>query len=191
MAQVYSVNAVGYVNLTLANGFNLIANPLNAPTNTVGALIPTAPDGAQFYKFNPGAGYQTITFDELDGAWTPTGNISLAPGEGGFFLNNSGGPLTLTFVGEVMQGTLNNPLPLGFSIKSSMVPQTADANVLGIPGLDGDQIFKFVSGAGYSTFTYDILDGNWTPSVPVINVGEAFFINKTAAETWTRVFNVN
>jgi hypothetical protein len=191
MAQVYSVNAVGYVNSVLAPGFNLIANPLNAPTNTVGALIPVAPDGAQFYKFTPGTGYTTITYDELAASWQPDGNIGLAPGEGGFFFNNSGAPLTLTFVGEVMQGTLNNPLPLGFSIKSSMVPQTGNVNVLGVPGQDGDQIYKFTPGTVYATSTFDALDNDWTPTVPVINVGEAFFINKVAAQVWTRTFTVN
>ena len=32
MAQVYSVNSVGYVNLTLPNGFSMIANP-NPPSS--------------------------------------------------------------------------------------------------------------------------------------------------------------
>lgn len=188
---VYSVNAVGFVNLSIPPGFSLIANPLNAPTNTLGALIPNAPAGAQFYKFTPGTGYSTFTFDDIDNAWTPNGNVSLAPGEGGFFKNPTSSAVTVTFVGEVMQGTLNNPLPQGFSIKSSMVPQTADVNTLGLPGRAGDQLYKFRNVGGYQTFTFDDIDNNWTPSVPVINVGESFFIKKAQAQTWTRTFTVN
>ena len=191
MAQVYSQNAVGYVNVTLAPGFNLIANPLIAPVNTLGALIPLTADGSQFYKFTPGSGFATFTFDGLDNVWTPNGNVALAPGEGGFFNNPTAGSLTVTFVGDVSQGTLTTALPMGFSIASSKVPQTANVNVLGVPGDDGDQLFKFVPGTGYQTFTFDGLDNAWTPSSPVINVGESFFINKTIARSWTRVFSVN
>jgi hypothetical protein len=41
VAQVYSVNAVGYVNVTLPPGFSLVSNPLNAGTgnNTVSKLF--------------------------------------------------------------------------------------------------------------------------------------------------------
>ena len=192
MAQVYSQNAVGYVNVTLAPGFNLIANPLNAAVNTLGALIPAAPDGAQFYKFTPGSGFATFTFDGLDNAWGPNGNVSLAPGEGGFLNNPTAGNVVVTFVGDVLQGTLNTSLPNGFSIASSKVPQTANVDALLLPPDDGDQLFKFVNpGPGYVTYTFDGLDNAWGPSSPVINVGESFFINKTVSRTWTRVFSVN
>jgi len=191
MAQVYSQNAVGYVNVTLAPGFNLIANPLQAPVNTLGALIPIAPDGAQFYKFTGGS-FATFTFDGLDNVWTPNGNVSLAPGEGGFLNNPTAGNVVVTFVGDVLQGTLSTLLPQGFSIASSKVPQAANVNTLELPPDDGDQLFKFVNpGPGYVTYTFDGLDLVWTPSAPVINVGEAFFINKTIARTWTRTFSVN
>lgn len=192
MAQVvYSVNAVGYVNVTIAPGFKMIANPLNAPTNTLGALIPVAPDGCSFYKFTTGVGYSTYVYDELAAGWTPDGNATLAPGEGGFFRNNTSSNLVFTFVGEVMQGTLTNNLPTGFAIRSSQVPQLATVNALGLPAEDGDSLYKFTPGVGYSTFVYDALAGDWTPSVPSIDVGEAFFIKKVAGENWVRTFSAN
>jgi hypothetical protein len=53
MAQaVYSVNAVGFVKVTVPAGFSMIANPLKAPTNTVGALFADAPDGTTVYKYD-------------------------------------------------------------------------------------------------------------------------------------------
>ncbi len=42
MAQsnVYSLNIVGYVNVPLVTGFNLIANPLDNGTNDLASLFP-------------------------------------------------------------------------------------------------------------------------------------------------------
>ena len=41
MAQVYSVNIVGYVNTTIPTGFSIICNPLNATGgNTIGNVMP-------------------------------------------------------------------------------------------------------------------------------------------------------
>src|SRR2546426_805740 len=54
MAQVYSVNIVGYINLSIPRGFSMIANQLNAtPDNTLETLMPTMPEGTIIYKFNP------------------------------------------------------------------------------------------------------------------------------------------
>ncbi|MDQ6630883.1 MAG: hypothetical protein M3Y82_03895 [Verrucomicrobiota bacterium] len=189
-AQVFSVNAVGYVNVTLPPGFSMIANPLIAGTNTLGALIPVAPDGAQAYKFT-GAGYVVNTFDSLAPGWLPAPNTPFNVGEGMFFRNNQATNLVITFVGEVAQGSLTNPLPAGFSIRSSMVPQSgAIDSILGLPAQDGDQIYKFTS-SGYQVSTYDSLAPGWLPTAPVIQVGESFFLRETAAKDWVRNFSVN
>src|SRR2546423_31817 len=58
---VYSINAVGYVNLTVPIGYSMIANPLNAPTNTLSNLIASPPNGAQFLRWN-GSGFDVATF---------------------------------------------------------------------------------------------------------------------------------
>ena len=47
---VYSVNAVGYINLTLPTGFSLIANQLNSTNNTIGSLLTGLPNFSNFYK---------------------------------------------------------------------------------------------------------------------------------------------
>lgn len=193
MAQVYSVNAVGYINITCVPGFNLIANQLNAsPNNLLSTVIPSAPDGAQVYNFVPGSGYTTATYDSLLPGWDTDFNV--APGGGVWFRNNQAGNITVTLVGEVPQGTLNNAINAGFSLRSSMVPQAGDADVLGLSAAtsDGDQVSKFTPGAGYSTFTRDTLEASgWAPAVPTFTVGEAFFINVLAPTTWTRTFSVN
>ena len=48
MAQVFSVNAVGYVNKTIpANGFAMISNPLKAADNTIDKLFAGVPAGTR------------------------------------------------------------------------------------------------------------------------------------------------
>jgi len=71
LAQVYSVNAVGYVNLVVAPGLSMIANPLSATDNTLGGVLTTAtgtPFGTQIYQFN-GTTFVAALYDDIDG-WT-------------------------------------------------------------------------------------------------------------------------
>jgi len=152
-------------------------------------LFPSGPPNATVYKFN-GLGYSINTFDDLDLVWAPNPNETIDLG-GGVFISMPS-PTTVTFVGEVPQGTLNTPTPTGFSIRSSQVPQAGTVSALGLVGQPNDNIYKFVGGA-YQIFTFDDLDLVWTPSEPSLAVGEAFFLNKAAGGTtvWTRTFSVN
>src|SRR5438477_5934309 len=105
MAQVYSVNIVGYINLTVPKGFSMIANQLNAsPDNKLSSVIPAPPENTTVYKFN-GHGYDAFNFSADNPGWFPTTG-SLAPGEGGFIAVDPASiapatSTTLTLVGEV------------------------------------------------------------------------------------------
>src|SRR5512132_2719661 len=106
---VYSANVVGYINVAVpANQYILIANQLNTGSNTIANVLAGVPGGAIFQKYS-GSGYSAYNYDDLDNAWAPDGNATLNPGEGGFF--KSPVATTITFVGEVMQGSLTNALP--------------------------------------------------------------------------------
>jgi hypothetical protein len=180
-AQVYSVNAVGYVNVSLPAGFSLISNPLNAADNKYSALFPNVDIGTTIYKWT-GTTYASSTYL---GVWSP--DDTLAPGEGVFI--QLAAPKTITFVGDVLQGALSTALPAGFSIKSSKVPQSAGLDALGFPADIGDSVYLFNrTSQTYSSFTYL---GVWSPSVPTPAVGESFFVSRAAAGTWTRNFSVN
>jgi hypothetical protein len=181
-AQVYSVNVVGYINLELPAGFSLIANQLDRGQNTLNDVLPDAPFGASIFKFNPAtAGFESsINF----GTWEP--NLSLAPGEGAFLQLDA--PATITFVGEVRQGNnLTVNIPSGFSIASSIVPQSATLEDLGFPAEFGDSVFFFRGGSYQQSIAFPEFQ---PPAVPA--VGEAFFINNDgAARVWSRDFSVN
>lgn len=188
MAQVYSVNAVGYVNVKVkGSGFQMIANPLKAADNKISALLPSVPDGTTVYKYN-GSTYDGATF--LFGAWDNP-NMTLEPGEGAFIQNPDAAELTLTFVGEVSTGALSNPIPSGFSIRSSQVPQTGKLQAdLGFPAVDGDVVYKYDE-AKQNYDSYSVLFGSWTPEDPTVEVGESVFVQKSEAVNWTRNFSVN
>jgi hypothetical protein len=193
MAQVFSVNAVGYVNTVLKPGYNLVSNPLNASANNITTLFAGVPNQTRVFTYN-GSSFTTYTYVGAPlNRWTPDGNAVVNPGEGVFVFNPGSTDLTVTFVGEVPQGNLSTPLPAGLSIKSSQVPQAGLATTdLGFPAAAGDRIFRYTPGAGYSTFQYVGAPLNrWTPSEPTINVGEAVFVSVPAAKTWTRNFSVN
>lgn len=193
---VYSVNAVGYVNKTIPTGFSLISNPLNAPTNSVANVIKGAPDNTTVFKWT-GSTFVGLTYSVGDGGWIDNNlnlaDLPLAPGEGVFIAPPSS--FTLTFVGDVPQGNLTNSLPAGFSIRSSIVPQSGGiASVLGFAPAVNDIVFRY--SAGYITSTY-VGGGNWEDSnlnpttEPVLAVGESVFISKNAPGLWVRSFSVN
>jgi hypothetical protein len=188
-AQVYSVNTVGYVNVTLVAGYNLIANPLETTSNTIADLLP-AVDGLAVFKFVDGSGYQSANYVELLGGWDNPG-ITLDPGEGAFVLHPGGPDVTVTFVGQVMEGSLSTPIPAGLSMKSSKVPQAGTLSALSFPTQDLDTIYKFVPGTGYQVSNYSDLLGGWDNGEPSLGVGEAMFVSKAAATSWDRDFSVS
>jgi hypothetical protein len=200
MAQVYSVNAVGYVNAPIAAGFTMVANQFTASSYAISNVIPSAPLGSTVFAF-VNNNYQTSIFDEFNALWSDP-NLQLPLGRG-FFINNPQAATTLTMVGEVPQGTLNNNPSSGFSIRSSIVPQAGTVGALGlVPGL-GDVIFRFNSAnQQYIQYINDEFGGGWgsaTPGQtvdpvngPAVAVGEAFWYNNVAGTaTWTRTFTVN
>ena len=193
---VYSVNAVGFVNVTCPPGFSIIANPLSATVNTVQALMPTSlPFLSSVFKFNPAGGGFTSSVYLGSGNWTANA-MTLVPGEGFFFKNPSASPITLTFVGNVQEGTLTTPLPQGFSLVSSQVPQSGLVSTdLRLPISFLDAVFRF-NGSGYDSYVVVNVGppAAWTGvgGEPTINVGEGFFVKKqSSAANWTRVFSVN
>jgi len=203
MAQVYSVNAVGYVNTTVpAKGLALISNPLTAADNSVAALFTDAAKaagGLQVYKFIPGvaATYKIFSYDadfqEWDRADATTETV--LPGGGVFVRNPSAAPVTITFVGEVPQGTnppLTTAIPQGLSIISSQVPMEGTATALGYVPSGADQVYAYdTAGQTYNIASYDPDFQEFDKPLTTLKVGEAFFLRSANASTWTKSFSVN
>lgn len=201
-AFLQSRNPYGFVKLTVPPGSSMIANPLNTRTNTLAGLFPHPPDGTTFYKWTS-QGWSVYSFadNEIDFGWS--GDTSLLPGEGGIIANPAAEPFVVTFIGEVLQGHLSAPLPSGFSIRGSMVPQAGGlTSLLGFGPEDGlasgDKVQRLINLRGdYVIYTYDTASG-WSrtdplPTIPLEprpEVGEAMFFNLLAPRTWARYLSV-
>jgi len=210
MAQVYSLNVVGYVNVPTVGGgsFTMIANPLNNTNNDITNLFSaSAQDGDQVYRWDS-------TIQDLSGtiptysAFSHTWNshFVLNPGEGVFYLN-SGNNATNTFVGDVVQGAYNNPIPFGtkavvgggsFNGYGSSIPLGGSfTNAIdGIAFQDGDQVYTWdtsVQDLGGNIPTYSSFSHTWTLTTTVnLSPGIGFFYLGAGNDqtTWTRNFTV-
>jgi len=137
-------------------------------------------------KFNFTSYDSTFGWDPVDVA-----NTTLKPGGGVFAKNTSANDVTVTFVGEVPQGTLTTALVPGLQIVSSQVPQAGTVADLGYTGAQDDKVYQWnLAGQKYDFSQYDTTFG-WDPALKSLYVGDAFFLSKTAAGSWTRTFSVN
>jgi hypothetical protein len=213
-----SPNVVAYHNQVLASSpagglRHLVANPLNGPNNNLNTVLPL-PDaylGTFIERWDVASqSYVTNEFQGAAAGWIP--NVSLAPGEA-FFIHPVGpNPLVITWVGEVAEGILVNPLPPagGRALRSSIVPQMAPIGdqsnpftTLGFPAEDGDIVELFDSATQQFKEPYDYLLGfGWEsfnlddpgPLGPSIAAATGFFITKSPSATqrnWSRDFVVS
>jgi hypothetical protein len=210
MAQVYSVNAVGYVNTTIPAGKQaILVNPLNGTNNNINTIIPL-PNNAGYDSANNRFKDPLEWFDDFGWFSATEDNPAINPGEGFFFRNAASTPLTLTFVGEVPQGSLSYPVPgnnrLGFA--GSQVPQAAplgdttinSANSLQFPADPGDAVFRYNTTTGrygdpfeyFADYGWFSATGDVGPAGPTIAVGTGFAVRKLGAgRDWNRNFSVN
>jgi hypothetical protein len=221
MAQVYSVNAVGYVNVSVPAGkLAILGIPLNGTNNQMNTTMPLAPgvDGPFVYRFNTTTqGYRdpvqwVDSFGWFDpSASDPTISPTIDPGEGFWFQNTTASAVALTFVGEVPQGALTINVPGGnnLALRSSQVPQAAPLgdttinkpNSLEFPAADGDTVYVFNVTTQTYKEPYGYVDSyGWFsansddpgPGGPTIPVAGGFWVQKPgAAQNWSRNFSVN
>jgi hypothetical protein len=200
---VYSLNVVGYVNLTLpGNGaFTIVNNPLNnANNNTTNIFTPSLmKSGCTIQAWDATVGDFTTdyaVFSTFTHNWDI--NWDLAPGKGVFFQNTSTSDITLTFVGEVLQGSYTNTLvgDSSANLIGSSVPTGGSFTnaIVGLPVSSGDTVFVWDTATGdwsttystYSTFTH-----SWDTdlTVPVAN-GFLYTANKAGTISWVRNYTV-
>jgi hypothetical protein len=209
MAQsnVYSLNVVGYINLPLTNGYQMVANQLDldgtGTNNTLASVFSTnLPNLTQVLSWDPIAQtfdlatYRTST-SAFAGNTTGVTATGLQMGQGVFVnLSASATPTTITTVGTVMQAGMGVPavLPQGYSMVSSQAPLSGGVTTtLGYPAGNLDQILTWsVTGQTYVLSTYRSSTSSYTGGEPQIAVGQSFFANVKAAAgvTWTNTFVV-
>jgi hypothetical protein len=204
---VYSLNAVGYINVTCPPGFSMIADQLFASGgNTISNILSDSNDsldGVTVFKWTG----TTFAIDNANNqiysspsGWQNNGAITLNPGEAIWFENPSNVTMTLTFVGTVPQGTNTVLLNTGFTMASSPVPQSGDLITnMGLTNFnDGDSVFVYNNPGGYTIYNANFGTGSegyntdWNPpGDPIVNVGQGFWYEAVAPINFTRVFSVN
>lgn len=198
---IYSSNVVGYVNVDLVAGWNMIANPLDSGDNVLGNLFPEGataalPNGSALYKFTNGA-YDITTYDYDDFeeiyVWGKP-NMALNPGEGAFIKTPEAA--TVTFVGQIVAGSYDVALSPGWNMISSPTPVAGTQDEIGLSKAVtvGDALYAFsASTQSYSIATYDYDEFEevnvWSKDIN-IGVGDAFFLKAANAGTWTRTFEI-
>jgi len=194
---VYSLNAVGYINVTLQPGFNIISCPLiTAPDNSVGTVLNNATGNAQsltgchVYFWSPTSGYSEDTAKVVGSGFADTTNVNgwsaggtnlATPGVGFWFQNNFSSNITVTFVGTVPSGPITNTLVAGFNLVGSVVPMSGDIASNSISALTnyniGDDVYTYNSTNSpvYTKYTTATgfpaghgYGGNWTSAVDPI-----------------------
>jgi hypothetical protein len=202
-SNVYSLNVVGYINLDLTNGFNLVANQLDVDgtgtNNTLYTSLGTnLPNLTRVYTFDPiGATYNFATL--IAGNWSAANiaavNKGLQPGQGAFVSipGSASYPQTVTFVGNVMQGSLNTAIGSYYQIVSSQVPQSGGIQTdLTYAPANLDRVYQWLGQAGQQGYglAHTYVAGTWGNGEPQVGVGEAVFLQGHGGSAWARSFTV-
>jgi hypothetical protein len=210
---VYSLNAVGYINVTIEPGYNIIACPLlAAPDNTVNSVLNNGAgqyNGSTVFFYSPATGYSSDLANTAKTAntngWTHNGTNVLAPGLACWFLSPFPTNITVTFVGTVPSGPMTNALLAGYNLVSSVLPVSGDIVTNSLSSLTnynlGDSVITYDPIAGYETYQSSATkgstgyDNNWTSphGDPITsNVYSGFwYLNSGATVNWVEDFSVN
>jgi hypothetical protein len=193
MAQnVYSLNVVGYINITVGTGYTLCANQLNNGTNGINQVLPNPPENAAVLTF---ANNDYVSDLAVGGAWydkdANPSTTALPPGKGFFY--NAPAAATLTLVGEVPQGATSIALPAGYAMIGTYTPQALELSAAnGFPMVENTSYLKF---ANNDYTSYLVVGGAWydkdaNPVTVVPAIGSGYFINAPAATAWNYNFTV-
>jgi len=197
---VYSLNVVGYVNVSLqANKLHFLSLPVVPVdgnfdiTNTI--VLDDSQNNANLFRWAGSAWDSNVPQWYAGAGWYPDTVISNGVG---FFLASAANS-TLTFVGQVPQGALAYNIPAGLSTLANQVPVSAN-----FPGAT-------IGNANDNMFTWDLTAQAWSSAVwqyyggvgwnaggandsldgPMLNPGDAvFYLNGGGAIPFVQNFTV-
>jgi len=216
MAQTYSQNVVGYYNLNLPVGFNMVSVQLAVGvSNGASEIFPNIPDGTALLTWDAGNAQFTYNFYDTGGgttipaaSWymadyaTPTNQPVLKAGEAVFL--SLGSHVTNTVVGTVL-GTNGDNLIAGFNMVASALPVSGATtnNLFNMGGLpDSTELYTWDQ--VHSAYVYNFYDtggGSTTPAnswymadyatptnAPIFTVGQGMFFSTPTTYTWSQTY---
>jgi hypothetical protein len=204
-ANVYSLNAVGYINVTIYPGYNIISVPLLAsPDNTLNTLLPNT--NGQYrhwdvYFYNPTNATPYSEEIGLGSVWGSGGTETIAPGVGVWLYNPSNTITTVTFVGTVPSSNTTTLYPASFNLIASAIPASGDmitnSLMLFSNGVKHDDVYTYVP-TNTPPYTEYIATGNnlttsWPagdPQVPFVGAGFWYFNDQATNNYWVQNYSV-
>jgi hypothetical protein len=214
MAQtnVYSLNAVGYINVTLSPGFNIVSCPLwatdpsGATDNTISNLFGVNTNGQykkwQIYGWDPTSSPPGFLDESgTPAGWVAGGTQTINPGQAVWVENPSNATYTVTFVGTVPTGLVTNPIYPGYNLISTIVPASGDIVTNSIMNYTNTPTKKD------TVYTYNPLTTNFTtysaagnpatwvatgdPILPSVGGGFWYESQSTATNYWVENYSVS
>jgi hypothetical protein len=170
----------GFITINLPAGNSMIADPLFNGVSQLSSILPSVPNGTTVSLWGRTNWGDTATF--TSGSWNY--DLNLVPGSGA--LINLSTNTSITFVGEVLQGNLNNNIPVGYSVLSSIVPIAGSVTQLGFTCLSNGDTLTRLEGTSYVTYTN--IGSSWSPSVPSLNLCEAALVFATNSTSWSNSY---
>ncbi len=209
VAQVYSVNIVGYINLALGPGLNLITVQLKGTNQNVNTLLasttPTMPDNSLLFTWNAaGQRYDNALIGGggvwYDGATGNPSTVNISPGQAFFIQVAGNAAVTLTLVGEVPTGANAVSVVNGLGFYGDPAPVSQNIATNGFPVADNDSLYTWntagqrwnnaLIGVGPTSGGPAWFDGGGNPVVFAPAVGQGFAVLHTGTATWNRNFTV-
>jgi len=214
-APVYSQNVVGYINLPMTSGYNMVAVQFAIGTQTADVVFPNLPDGTYMSTWT-GTAYTYNIYDTGGGStppansWymsdysTPTNPPTVVPGQACFLQLPS--PTVNTFVGTVVPNigsTYTVNLKTGYNLIGSVIPFTGSisSSIYNFSPPDGTYLSTW-NGNGYTYTIYDTGGGSTPPAnswymsdystptnPPSLNLGQGFFLQIPSNYAWSMTLN--
>lgn len=164
--------------IPIRSGWSMVACPLQGSSSTVATLMPSPPPFTVFYKYDPSV--RDYVANVFNGTTWDNPAMALAPGEGGLVFNPDA-PFTWEIRGTIATPTtpIGSLLQTGLNFVSLPVPRAGLLKTV-LPGYvfkAGDQLFRMNAVDG--SYISHRFDGQAWDRIPVINLGEAFFLSLT------------
>jgi hypothetical protein len=216
LAQTYSQNVVGYYNLNLLAGYNMVSVQLAAGvSNGASEVFPNIPDGTELYTWDNLHVTFVYNFYDTGGgstapaaSWymadyaTPTNQPVLVAGQSVFLVLP--GNVTNTVVGTVVNTNTDN-LIAGYNMVASSLPLSGATtnNLFNLASLpDGTELYTWDQ--VHTTYVYNFYDtgaGATTPAnswymadyatptnAPIFSVGQGMFFVTPSTFAWTQTY---
>jgi hypothetical protein len=195
-AQVYSQNIVGYINVPLQPGYNLVANQLDldgtGTNNSINTVVGTntLPNLSKVLVWN-GSTFVSSTYSAAQSKWSANSQVftnGMNPGAG-FFIQVPGSVATnITLVGNVITGTNTYPIVAGYQVVAPSGPVAGTIDTTnGYKPTRLDQILVW-NGSTYVAHTYS--GTAWSGGDPSLSVGQSVFLKAVNNTNWTQILNV-